>query len=561
MGVVTPNGDMYLISVNIDASQAHQLYFTTKLDQETFFQSKAVAGVSPADYTFIQKDDMIRVRKNADLLYNANYLMYRNTAHANRWFFAFIKEIKWLSDDSSAISFETDVYQTWRWDVSFKQSLVERETTPTDDQGDYLLDEGLDYGEYVLKNPVVADLGTLCILVTTTVKRVLPGVVDMPWAYKKTIFDGDIYNNIYSGAGMLYFENNEAGRTSLNYYLSDITKAGASDAIVTIYMCPKKGITTESVTWNDPNDGDPRSYKRVVGSSAEGLIQTIKNGAVGGGVEFSNRPTEIQTYYPLNKKLLSWPYCLVYAHNGNGSSAAYDIDKFINGKPTFTIFGSIQAMPQYKLVPNGYGGTTGKNVDEGITLANFPQCSYPIDGYKAWLAQSGASTLIGVAGGVGAAAASVALVAGAPAAAGVGTVMAISSVTNATQSMGKFAEASLNPMHAQGNANSGSVNSVFSGNDFYVAYKTIRKEWAIILDSYFTQFGYKVNRLKVPSFGCRQMFYYCKLINPNITGPIPSPDMAKLKNMFANGVTLWNNDSDIGVYPSPTNGITNNPVV
>lgn len=117
MGVVTPNGDLHLIQVNMDP--VNQMYFTSKADQESFFLGRSVAGVSPADYTFIQKDEMVRVHKNADLLYNANYLMYRNTAHADRWFFAWIKEIKWLSDSSSAILFETDVYQTWRWDVSF----------------------------------------------------------------------------------------------------------------------------------------------------------------------------------------------------------------------------------------------------------------------------------------------------------------------------------------------------------------------------------------------------------------------------------------------------------
>lgn len=556
MGVVTPNGDLYLISVNIDASQAHQLYFTSKLDQETFFQSKAVAGVSPADYTFIQKDDMIRVRKNADLLYNANYLMYKNTAHANRWFFAFIKEIKWLSDDSSAISFETDVYQTWRWDVQFKQSLVERETTPTDEHGDHLIDEGLEYGEYVVTNEKRGGLGDTVICVATTIETVTKStILEAPWAYDKTVADGQMINNVYSGNAIVWFPPTPEGVTALNLYLKNITDSAAENAISSIYMAPASAVAAG----NNFIGGN-----KITDVGSNGYIKPVS---------MPTRPTLIQAYAPLNKKLLSWPYCLVYAHNNNGSSAAYDIDEFDYEAPVFHVVGNVNPMPQFKLVPQLYRGSTSWNWDESIALQSYPMCSYPIDAYKAWFAQNGVSSFIGTAGQGLAAAASIAMVAkgmaagsvggpvGMAAGAGVAGVMAISSATNATQSMAKMAEASLSPVQASGNGNSGSVNTAAKANDFFLCYKTIRVEWAKMLDEYFTQYGYKVNKLKVPSFGCRELFYYCKLINPNITGPIPAPDMMKLKNIFSNGITLWNDNDDIGVYPSPSNGITNNPVV
>ena len=556
MGVVTPNGDLYLISVNIDSSQAHQLYFTSKTAQETFFQSKAVAGVSPADYTFIQKDDMIRVRKNADLLYNANYLMYRNTAHANRWFYAFIKEIKWLSDDSSAISFETDVYQTWRWDVQFKQSLVERETTPTDNHGDHLIDEGLEYGEYQISSERTTGLGNTVICVATTVNSVTKSpIIEAPWAYTKTMADGQLINNVYSGNSIAWFPADSTGVANLNTYLKEITDAGAENAISAIYMCPAAAVAAGN---------NFRLGNLISDVGSNGYIKPLI---------MPDRPTLIENYSPINKKLLSWPYCMVYVHNNNGSSAAFDIDEFENAAPIFHVVGNVNPMPQFKLVPQLYRGTANYNWDESLSLQNYPMCSYPIDGYKAWMAQNGASAFIGTAGQSLAAAASIAMVAkgmvagsaggpvGMAAGAGVAGVMAISSATNATQSMAKMAEATLSPVQATGNGNTGSVNTAAKTNDFFLCYKTIRVEWAKMLDEYFTQYGYKVNKLKVPSFGCRQMFYYCKLINPNITGPIPAPDMLALKNIFSNGITLWNNHDDIGVYPSPSNGITNNPVV
>ena len=543
MGVVTPNGDMYLVYVDIDP--ANQMYFTSKTAQETFFQSKAVAGVAPADYTFIQKDDMIRVNRNADLLYNANYLMYRNTAHADRWFYAYIKEIKWISDSSSAISFETDPYQTWRWDISFRQSIVERETPPSDVVGEHLIDEGLDLGEYVSRAEIKSGLGPLVICIATTVSSATKsGIIEAPWAYTKVLTDGKVINNVYSASEILWYPNDAGGRFNVNEWLKDITDAGASDAITAVYMCPEIAVRSEEVI----------ALKATERWS--GYIKDVSMGA---------RPTSVDNYIPKNKKLLSYPYCLVYVHNGNGSSAAYDIDEFkdlatgVPIPPTFELYGNINPMPQFKLIPEKYKGVS-LHVDEAINLQNFPMCSYPIDGYKAWSAQNGTSAMIGVAGGAASAAAGVGLAAnsmvagaalgpgGVLAGAGVTGVMAISGVTNAAQSLAKLKEASLHPDQAQGSATSGSVNASFNGNDFYLCYKTIRHEWAKMLDDYFTMYGYKVNKLKVPSFGCRTKWYYCKLINPNITGGIPAPELGKLKQMFENGITLWNNHADIGQY-------------
>ncbi len=527
MGVITPEGEMLLISVDIDATQTHQLYFTSQLAQEAFFKSKAVASVAPDVYTFIQKDELVRVNRNADALYNANYLMYRNAAHSNRWFYAFIKEIKWMSDSSSAITFETDVYQTWRWDVAFRQSLIERETTPTDLAGDHLLDEGLEFGEYVTGTQVAAGLGEMVICVATTIESATASAyVEAPWSYTKVTAQGTVITNVYSGSMVIWFPNTAAGRADLNTWLMNITAAGANDAITAIYMCPLAAVASAG----NFNSG----YK--LAESFTGLVKTVS---------LPGQSSTIDGYTPRNKKLYAYPYCLVYAHNSNGSGAGYQIEEFI-GVPSFKVYGNVNALPQFKLVPSNYKGL-GSNIDEALVLQNFPMCSYNIDSFKAWMAQNGTSAGIGVAGSVLGAAASVAMLSN-PATAAVGAAGALGSVIGATQSLAKLGEATLQPPQAQGSANSGSVNATFNANDFYITYKTIRAEWAKVLDDYFTMYGYRVNKLDYPHFGCRQKWYYVKMINPNITGAIPAPDMIKLKQIFANGVTLWNNHSDIGNY-------------
>ena len=146
MGVITPSGDMYLLNVNIDQTQANQLWFESRYQQETFFRGKVVAGLTPADYTYIQKDDVVRVNKNADQLYNCNYLMYRNTAFSNRWFYGFVTEIQWLSDQSAAISFQTDV-QRWAFAYALARKINK--------EGTRLFKQG---GRTDIYTPVVASI-------------------------------------------------------------------------------------------------------------------------------------------------------------------------------------------------------------------------------------------------------------------------------------------------------------------------------------------------------------------------------------------------------------------
>lgn len=72
---------------------------------------------------------------------------------------------------------------------------------------------------------------------------------------------------------------------------------------------------------------------------------------------------------------------------------------------------------------------------------------------------------------------------------------------------------------------------------------SIKKEYAEIIDNYFTMYGYKVNTLKIPNLKNRPNWNYVKTIDVNIIGDIPQNHLQTIKNMFNNGVTLWHNPS------------------
>ena len=84
---------------------------------------------------------------------------------------------------------------------------------------------------------------------------------------------------------------------------------------------------------------------------------------------------------------------------------------------------------------------------------------------------------------------------------------------------------------------------------------TIKREYAQIIDNFFSMFGYKVNLVKVPNITGRQNWNYVKTINCNFEGDIPQNDLNTIKQMFDNGVTLWHNPANIYNY-----NLTNNIV-
>lgn len=53
--------------------------------------------------------------------------MYQNANYGDKWFYAFIVNMTYISDYTTEIEILTDAFQTWQFDIIFKQSFVERE--------------------------------------------------------------------------------------------------------------------------------------------------------------------------------------------------------------------------------------------------------------------------------------------------------------------------------------------------------------------------------------------------------------------------------------------------
>lgn len=496
-----PQGQLRLIQAPFDNSYKDQLTFETPQAQADYFTGITQINLDADKYTFIRKDNTVRVAINADELRSVNYLMYRNQNFTGWWTYAFIDKIEWQSDNSSVIHYSTDVWQTWQWGLQIRESFVVREHVNDDSIGAHTIDEGLELGEYVINAEQEVGLSDCSIVVMSTVRKNTQG------EYAQAA--GVIINGVYSGASLRAFPATLDGRTALEGYLSELVSDQKADSVVSIYMVPTKMLGQTS------------------GDVFNGRTEFLE----------TPRPLQVDGYIPRNKKLLTDPYCFAYVHNNNGGSASYPYENFSDGI-SWQIKGDIYPSGSFKIVPRGYNGVTD-DYDSALSLSGFPLCSWTNDSYQAYIAQQRGSLAISGA--------SQAINIGASLATG-NAMGAVGGILGATQSVMALKQAQKQPPQARGSVGSGSANMAFGKNDFFIQRKSIRREYAEIIDGYFDMFGYKVNRLKVPNIRTRKLWNYVQVNDLSVYGDVPHEDLEKFKRIFQEGIRLWHEPMYIYQY-------------
>ena len=539
MITVTPQGQVYICKTPLENDYKNQLTFATKIAQENYFNSTIIKTLD--NYTYIKKDNVIKVGINIDEIIDCNYLFYKNTGFSNKIYYCFITKMEYINENCTAITIETDCFQTWYFDIRYKKCFVEREHVSDDTIGAHTIPEGLETGDYVdqyVDNDEMSDLNFL------TKGGHSPYVV---LAVSETGLDvalpngSRIYNNVYSGLIFLTFPNTQDVDKYINYIQHKITE----DIIYAAFMCPYE-IATDggNFEWSTFTDGTTSFQYAFINyttiSTQMGLVEI-------------NKPNNLDTYIPRNKKLLTFPYRYFNIANNSGSSATYKYEYFNSrdGRDVcqFNMLGAISPGCSIRLIPYNYKcGKTEfdyihKEVEESIVAGKLPTCGWTNDAYTNWLTQNAINIPLDIASdivktGVGIATGNVALAGGGLA--GIGGTMA------------EIYQHSLIPTTAKGGVNQGDLN--FADKLCFSVYKKcIKYEYARIIDNYFDMFGYKVNDVKIPNITGRQNWNYVKTIDCNFDGDIPQTDLNIIKAMFNGGVTFWHNPANILNYSLSNN--------
>lgn len=131
----TPKTTLYLYKgVPIDAvNNTFWGCFSTKDEQKKFFDEN-YESTTLKEYTYQRRDGTVNIEGDYDDFRSYNYMIYRNGESGNRsrWVYCFIKSVGYISDFVCSIDFETDVIQTYRFEIEkdFKPSFVAYEHRP-----------------------------------------------------------------------------------------------------------------------------------------------------------------------------------------------------------------------------------------------------------------------------------------------------------------------------------------------------------------------------------------------------------------------------------------------
>lgn len=551
--MIVPNSEVYILkNVPLEPSFDHTIWFDSPEQQATAFTTYALAFYfNKVSYQRYPRP-YITLDKTADDLFDCNYMMFRNTSYGTKWFYAFITQIEYISNTTSRIYYTIDPMQTYLFDVNVGECWVEREHAMTDAIGDNLIPESFELGEYVYDSDYFPNLFlkanyVICILATW--KAVYE---DNKWIIKdaSTGGVGGVDSGIYTGLTKNLFtydlSNPQACAHDANAVIEAATKANKADGIVSITMYPKFFMN-----WS------------ITGDLADGLVPHTVDSIPAFTGTFDG-------YKPKNNKLYTAPFCGVYVDNLQGNAANYAYEYFANRKPVFNIVGVVNGNLECASIPLNYKGLP-TNFQESLLMGGFPQCAWNVDTFKAWIAQNKyaiaagvANTAISTAARVGAAVATGGLseIAAAPAAAGTNVVSfpnayqpptgggsgggitgaainGSSNILNDTINLvAQVKTASTQPNHARGQQSSSVFCAMGYQGFHYMPYR-IQGQFAKIIDDFFSMYGYKTNRLKVPNRNGRKAWNYVKTCGCNLTGSAPADVTASLVQIYDKGITFW----------------------
>ena len=527
MAVITPQTEIRLVKCPLELSDLNQLTFASKTAQYNYFNG--LPHVTTDNATYQRKDGYIRYPAQYDEIIQYNYVMYQNEAYSNKWFYAYIDKMEYISDGMTAVHISTDCFQTWQFDLTYKRTFVEREHTNDDTIGANTVPEGLERGEYVTNGTITEQILAKCANLNYRIVAALSDLSPINNSIPTGFTNTPIYGGVSSGLTYVVCETEVA----LNGLVGVYDSATKADAIYSVFITPKTLIPDLEISWS-AGTTDRLGF----------LAPSFTSTTIG---SFSlARPTTINGYIPVNNKLKVYPYNYCYITNNTGAEVELHYEDFTGGTASFTSVGVINSGCSIKAYPTNYKGQTSY-YNAGIMGPKLPVCSWNSDSYTNWLTQNSMNIAMQNISNIGKLAM---LPAG-----GIGAAMAgLSLFESVTQVESERYQASLMPDQARGNTNGSDINYGFEKCGFQIIPMSIKAEYARIIDDYFSMYGYKTNRVKVPNVTGRTNWNFVKTIGCYIAGDIPQEDMAKIKEMFDAGVTFWHNPITFMDY-SQTNAI------
>lgn len=577
MPYIPPNSDVVLCrGVPIESDYKYTLYFDSIAAQNNYFFSKAFKQFHNVSYQR-ERRNYITLDIPATQVYACNYLLFKNTSYGEKWFFAFVDSVEYVNDNVTDIHYELDMMQTWMFEYTLMQCLVEREHSVTDKIFENTKPENIGYGELMcgVSQNLLSSRGLLgeyaCVITS-----------------KPYSTGGDDPIKLYSQFCPVYGYIGSA--EDMNVLVQDFVRSGQQDAVLSVTVANALMARGADETHFDmPKIVPKEDFKFVCYGVTSGIYE--------GEEQFKDRLPN--GYKPRNKKLFGYPYNQLWVSNNQGTVNEYRYEDFKIDKDGFfhmEVAASGISSPECVLYPLDYRGVA-KYYDHALVLTGYPTVPWIGDTYKAYMAMNrnqienavftqganglmntvsaflgGAMTVNNAADMLQAAKADASnagktvsqttktglrqqATGGIFSAIGTAGTSIIDFMTTVWQVEAKLQDVSNIPPNVGGLSGAGSVTNALSRFDYSTYYMCVKPEYAEIVDKFFDMFGYNTCTVKVPNTHSRPHWNYVKTIGCEIQGFLPQEAANIIKAVYDHGVTFWKHGDEVGNYTldnSPT---------
>lgn len=547
-----PNSEIWIINgVPITSDYEHSLWFASRNEQIDYYRNHAHVHITNMSYARTGVNSL-KVEVPLSSIVNANYMMFINPNYENRYFFAFINKVEYISDTTTQIIYTMDWLQSYITSLQFGECFVEREHVRVDTNN--FCPEGLETGDYITYKYYEDFAGIMQDGYAICINMAPPFNSENIYIGGEQILFGENFSVLYNDDKIgkianvpdtlvhIYFTTSDRGLDIFYGFLSTVARNNLLDSIASITLIPK---TIES------NFPEGKEWY-ISGRNQDELRYNVSVGY--------NQNSFFEGFIPKNHKLYSFPYIYLEISNNEGEKITFKLEdlNISNGRIEFSVRGSTASSGDFVIYPkNGYQNKGTNDFiawDDRLGLKIGQVVPFSSDVYKAWLVNNRATNNLNLANSI-AQAGTGALMVGAsisnPALASQGASMLIGGAQGVFGALNQREVAKMQPNTAKGiSTPSASVGA--SMTKYSASFKGVRPEVAQRIDSYFTAYGYQVNTTKTPSLHNRSRFTYVRTNGCIIKSDLPTVARDKICAIMNKGCTFWvgnaNGTDTVGNY-------------
>lgn len=598
MPVFSPDSELFICKVPWDNTYKHVRLYEDSYSQQEEIKTMSSFPTGFYQYTYIRWNHSIRVGDvYPEQLQYCNYVMFKNSNTPDaRWVYAFIIKCNYLNDKVAELVLETDVWQTYMFDVDFRpRQFIERQhiTQPESFTSAYILAPepdiaaGCGYWQGKEDSTYTDDFTPDKLVICTTADVSYYDDLGQPQTLPQKRVDvyGTCQNGVPAGASYYGFNVAPVGEVGGYQMMRDLNIVGAGNAVADVFLFPSNFYPDLSGPIDGGMGGAYANYREHSNFShvhrTYNITRPTYYGSIGG-----------VTFYPKNLKTMTYPYCFIRVQAITGEYHDYKWEDFNNSDDSniVTFSGSAHLSPdaQGVIFPLNYLGYDYA-YHHAITFPCTIKCTWTYGAYSNWSAQNKLGNIL--QGVVGAAMLAV------PAGRGIGAAAKALGYARKVEKAGTFLSPYANkafqaaaqgatPGQAASAAMQGSglmmgsgammlgelASSVYNASAqpdtrqgvattadmFNAGYGVGRVRFIPMhlrtmqlygIDLFFTVYGYALNALAPVHITGRQFWNYVKTANCALPGlNIPSNALAEIHRTFDDGIFFWHTLNGFGTF-------------